>query len=172
MKTKGRRIALATGGAALIFLGLAGWIGWPHLRAWYRFRSLFESIGKNAQGFLEYRHRKTGAVMVRLPGGKFWMGAQNTDPQGPNYDPEAKDDEGPVHEVTLSPFLIGKYEVTQAQWKSVMGSYPSHFHGNDDLPVESISWDDIQHFASRKGLSLSSVAQCEYVCREPTLYPS
>jgi formylglycine-generating enzyme required for sulfatase activity len=58
------------------------------------------------------------------------MGAQRTDPNGRNYDPAAQDDEGPVHEVTLSPFLIGKCEVPQAEWKMVMGLNPSLFTGD------------------------------------------
>jgi len=48
----------------------------------------------------------------------------------------------PSHEVTLSSFSIGKYQVTQAQWVAVMGSNPSHYRG-DNLPVETVSWDDI-----------------------------
>jgi formylglycine-generating enzyme required for sulfatase activity len=119
----------------------------------------------NVQGFPEYRHRQTGIVFVRLPGGMFWMGAQKTDPKGQNYDPDALGrSEGPVHEVTLSPFMIGKYEVIQAQWKSVMGSNPSGFKG-DDRPVEQVSWDDIQGFEAKTGLRLPSEAQWEYACR-------
>jgi hypothetical protein len=45
-------------------------------------------------------------------------------------------------------FYIGKYEVTQAQWKAIMGSNPSHFKG-DQLPVENVSWDDVQVFLKR-----------------------
>ncbi len=55
----------------------------------------------------------------------------------------------PVHEVRLNdPFYIGTYEVTQAQWEEVMGSNPSQFKGGD-LPVESVSWNDIQDFIDR-----------------------
>ena len=55
----------------------------------------------------------------------------------------------PIHEVRLAnDFYIGKYEVTHAQWEAVMGSNPSHFKG-DDLPVESVSWNDIQEFIAR-----------------------
>jgi len=59
------------------------------------------------------------------------MGAQKTDPNGRNYDPDAGDNEEPVHEVMLSPFLVGKFEVSQAEWERVMGSNPSQFKGND-----------------------------------------
>ena len=166
MKPKGRRIVLSTGAVAVVFLALATWLGWPHLVFWYHFAPL----GLNAQGFPEYRHRQTGIVLVRLPGGKFWMGAQKDDPNGPNYDPEAQDDESPVHEVTLSPFLIGKHEVTHAQWKSVMGSNPLIFKG-DDRPVEQVSWDDIQSFNGKTGLAQPTEAQWEYACRATTTTP-
>jgi len=76
VRTKGKRVALAAGIAAVAVIAVAAWRGWPH----FRFRYLFEPLGRNAQGYLEYRHRKTGIVMVRLPGGKFRMGAQKDDP--------------------------------------------------------------------------------------------
>ena len=109
VKTTGKRIAIGAGAVALVVMILAFWLGWPHLVSWYRFTRAFEALGRNAQGYREYRHRQTGIVMVWLPGGKFWMGAQREDPKGRNYDPDARDDEGPIHEVTLSPFLIGKH---------------------------------------------------------------
>jgi formylglycine-generating enzyme required for sulfatase activity len=170
MRAMGRRVVIAAGAIALTVVAASVWLGWPHLASWYRFIRTFEALGRNAQDYLEYRHRQTGIIFVRLPGGTFLMGAQKEDPSGPNYDPEAEDDEGPVHDVTLSPFLIGKYEVTQAQWKSVMGSNPSHFKG-DDLPVESISWDDIQRFEEKTGLSLPTEAEWEYACRGGTTTP-
>ena len=84
----------------------------------------FTSLGKNAQGFEEFREEQTGIVFVKLPGGKFQMRspASEAKPDGNEY---------PVHEVTLSPFLIAKYEVTQAQWKRVMGTSPSYFKGDE-----------------------------------------
>ena len=151
MKPRGRRVALGAGILALAVLGLAAWFSRPHVRFW----SLFEPLGSNAQGYPEYKHRPTGIVFVSLPGGKSWMGAQKDDPNGPNHDPEAREDkgavhdaerriyldEGPVHEVELGPLLISKYEVSQAEWKRVMGTKPSHFEG-DTLPVEQVSWED------------------------------
>ena len=73
--------------------------------------------------------------MVYVEGGTFTMGA--TAEQGS----DAEDDEKPTHKVTLSDFYIGKYEVTQAEWKAVMGKNPSHFKG-DNFPVENVSWSD------------------------------
>lgn len=111
---RGKRVALLVATLAVVVLGVAAWLSWPQLQFWW----LFEPLGRNAEGLPEYRHRATGIVMVRLPGGTFWMGAQKDDPNGQNYDPEAESHEGPVHEVELSPFLIAKYEVTQAQWRA------------------------------------------------------
>jgi formylglycine-generating enzyme required for sulfatase activity len=164
-RLKGKRIALVAGTAALVVMILALWLGWPHLVSWYRFTRAFESLGLNAQGFHEYRHRQTGIMMVLLPGGMFNMGAQKTDPKGRNYDPEARDDEGPVHEVALSPFLIGKFEVTQAQWQKVVGSDQSHFQGDGERPVEMYSWSDVHGFLSATGLRLPTEAQWEFACR-------
>ena len=56
---------------------------------------------------------ESGIVLVLLPGGTFWMGSQSGDPDGPNYDPAARKDEGPPHEVSLVPFFLSKFEITQ-----------------------------------------------------------
>jgi hypothetical protein len=58
--------------------------------------------------------------------------------------------ERPVHEVCLNDFYIGKYEVTQGQWKAIMGNNPSYFRDcGDNCPVEQVSWNDIQDFISK-----------------------
>jgi formylglycine-generating enzyme required for sulfatase activity len=57
-------------------------------------------------------------------------------------DRDCSPNEKPAHQVTVGGFYIGKYEVTQAQWKAVTGSNPSYFKG-DNLPVEQVSWEDI-----------------------------
>jgi formylglycine-generating enzyme required for sulfatase activity len=80
--------------------------------------------------------------MVYVSGGTFTMGA--TSEQGSDAD----NDEKPAHSVTLSSYYIGKYEVTQAEWKAVMGNNPSCTKG-DDTPVENVSWDDCQTFIAR-----------------------
>jgi formylglycine-generating enzyme required for sulfatase activity len=133
-------------------------------------------LGESAQGYSEYRHEETGMVFVLLPGGTFLMGAQSEDPGRAAYDPRAWPDEAPVREVTLAPFLIAKYEVTQGEWEAVMGSNPSWFQDDrvpagvdaSRLPVESVSWDDIQTFEERTGLGLPTEAQWEYACRAGT----
>ncbi len=77
--------------------------------------------------------------MALLPGGEYEMGSNVG---------EGEDDESPRHKVKVDPFAIGVYEITQAQWKAVMGSddNPSHFTGNDNLPVDNVSWALAQDF--------------------------
>ena len=102
--------------------------------------------------------------MVYVKGGTFTMGA--TAEQGS----DAESDEKPTHSVTVSDFYIGKYEVTQAQWRAVMGSNPSKFTG-DNNPVEKVSWDDIQEFIKKlnaqtgKKFRLPTEAEWEYAAR-------
>ena len=102
--------------------------------------------------------------MVRVEAGTFTMGAtaEMKDPY---------DDEKPTHQVTLTnDYYIGKYEVTQALWKAVMGKKPSKFKG-DNLPVEQVSWDDCQKFISKlnritgKTFRLPTEAEWEYAAR-------
>ncbi|MDI6788565.1 MAG: SUMF1/EgtB/PvdO family nonheme iron enzyme, partial [Planctomycetota bacterium] len=116
----------------------------------------FVEIGANQQGYQEYRHEPTGMVFVLIPGGTFRMGSN-----------DGHDDEKPIHEVTVSNFLIGKYEVTQGVWQKIMGNNPSHFKG-DNHPVEQVSWNDCQEFCRKAGLQLPTEAEWEYVCRAGT----
>jgi formylglycine-generating enzyme required for sulfatase activity len=77
--------------------------------------------------------------MIEVKGGTFRMGCR---------DYEGFPWEYPVHRVTVNSFKISKYEVTQKQWVAIMGNNPSHFKG-DDLPVENVSWLDVQQFISK-----------------------
>ena len=103
--------------------------------------------------------------MVYVEGGTFRMGA--TEEQGR----DAWDNEKPVHRVTLSSYLIGKHEVTQALWEEVMGSNPSHNKQGGDYPVENVSWFDCQEFIgklnARTGMQfrLPTEAEWEYAAR-------
>jgi formylglycine-generating enzyme required for sulfatase activity len=76
--------------------------------------------------------------MVFVQGGSFQMGSN-----------DGNDDEKPVHSVTVSDYYIGKFEVTQKEWKEVMGNNPSHWKG-DNLPVEKVSWYDVVEFCNKK----------------------
>jgi len=64
---------------------------------------------------------------------------------------ESKDSVKSVYDeyITIKSFHIGKYEVTQGQWKAVMGENPSHFKNGDNYPVEMVSWNDIQEFIGK-----------------------
>ncbi len=103
--------------------------------------------------------------MVKIDGGTFHMGA--TSEQGS----VAYEDEKPVHSVTLSDFYIGETEVTQELWEAVMGSNPSEFTGDNQRPVEYVSWDDCQEFIEKlnsltgKEFRLPTEAEWEYAAR-------
>jgi formylglycine-generating enzyme required for sulfatase activity len=102
-----------------------------------------------------------GIKFVWVPGGSFKMGSNS-----------GGGDEKPVHQVKLSGFWLGKYEVTQGQWRKIMGNNPSSFSScGSDCPVEKVSWKDSQQFIgklNRRGggkYRLPSEAQWEYACR-------
>ena len=111
-----------------------------------------------------------GMEFVLIGAGTFQMGS-------PVTEPGRWDNEGPVHEVTVShQFYLGKYEVTQAQWQAVMGSNPSIFSGcGSNCPVEQVSWEDTQTFIAalnrREGVEtyrLPTEAEWEYAARAGT----
>ena len=82
------------------------------------------------------------ANMVKVEGSTFTMGAT------PEQGNDAASDEKPAHQVTLSDYYIGRYEVTQKEWQAVMGDNPSKFYG-DNLPVDYVSWNDCQDFINK-----------------------
>jgi len=97
--------------------------------------------------------------MVFVEGGEFVMGSFN------NYD------EKPLHSVYMKDFFIGKFEVTQRQWKRITGYNPSFFNYCDECPVENISWKEVQKFIDELNLQtgyfyrLPTEAEWEYAAR-------
>ncbi|MFM6269661.1 MAG: formylglycine-generating enzyme family protein, partial [Dolichospermum sp.] len=119
--------------------------------------------------------------MINIPGGTFIIGSSENEEGSMNS-------ERPQHQVTISPFSMGKYPVTQAQWRTVaalekvnidLAPYPSYFayFEGDNRPVEQVSWHDAIEFCARlsnytkKLYRLPSEAEWEYACRAGTTTP-
>jgi formylglycine-generating enzyme required for sulfatase activity len=116
--------------------------------------------------------------MIFIPGGRFLMGS-------PDSEKDRSSCESPQHQVKVSAFWMGKYQVTQAQWRAVaqlptierdLNLDPSYYKG-EDRPVEQISWLDAVEFCKRlskktgKEYRLPSEAEWEYACRAGTTTP-
>ncbi|GAB1538531.1 hypothetical protein NUACC21_11930 [Scytonema sp. NUACC21] len=133
---------------------------------------------QQAQCFIEDLGNGVQLDMVAIPSGSFLMGS-------PEDEPERSRSESPQHSVTIQSFFIGKYPVTQAQWRAV-ASLPqvnqelnpalSRFKG-ENRPVECVSWHDTIEFCERLSLytgkpyRLPSEAEWEYACRGATTTP-
>ena len=106
--------------------------------------------------------------MLMIPAGIFQMGS---------HPHQGHMDEGPPHLVTIKSFSMGKFLITQGQWKAVMGKLPPCRFKGENLPVERISWEDAQKFCQRlskqtgKNYRLPSETQWEYACRAGTNTP-
>ena len=130
-----------------------------------------ESIAQTrhtADQFTEDLGNGINLEMIVIPAGVFQMGSpRNTG--GP--------DEQPQHFVTIRAFMMGKFLITQGQWKAIMGKLPPCQFKGDNLPVERVSWADAQTFCQHlskkagRNYSLPSETQWEYACRAGTSTP-
>ncbi|MGF1569404.1 MAG: formylglycine-generating enzyme family protein [Nodosilinea sp.] len=131
-----------------------------------------------AQYFTELLPNQASLDMILIPGGEFIMGS-------PTDEPDRREAEGPQHRVAVPAFAMGRYPVTQAQWRAVvtlptekqdLNPSPSRFEG-DMHPVESVSWHDAVEFCARlsthtgRDYRLPSEAEWEYACRAGTRTP-
>lgn len=120
---------------------------------------------------LEVETRKTGIKLRLIPPGNFVMGS-------PLAETEREADEKPHMVILTKAFYCGKFEITQGQWKCVMGDNPSNFtQKGDNAPVEQVSWDECRKFLDElctlEGVPsgtyrLLTEAQWEYACRAGT----
>ena len=145
----------------------------------FGYRWVIKKQRRQVTGIVEDLGNGIKLEMVEIPPGKFLMGS-------PEDELERRSDEGPQHEVNISAFLMGRYPITQGQWKAIVDnvpkikrdlkSNPSRFKG-DDRPVERVSWYDAVEFCARlskytgRNYGLPSEAQWEYACRAGTTTP-
>ncbi len=108
-----------------------------------------------------YRDPVTGMMFTWVEGGCYQMGS-------PANEPGRNADEGPVHEACVKGFWMGIYEVTQEEWKKVVGGNPAFFNKGGDYPVENVSWSGVQSFIQRLNQQVEAVAKDSPPFRLPT----
>ncbi len=128
--------------------------------------------------FREWLNEQINIEMMQIPAGEFEMGS-------PPEELERNEREGPVHSVKVGSFFMGKYPITQAQWRMVasfpkieleLDTDPANFKG-DDRPVEQVNWHEAVEFCQRlskktgRNYRLPSEAEWEYACRAGTKTP-
>ncbi|HSB03083.1 MAG TPA: formylglycine-generating enzyme family protein [Anaerolineales bacterium] len=121
-----------------------------------------------AEQFTEDLGNGLDLEMLLIPAGGFQMGSPHQ---------SGNSDEQPQHFVTIKSFLLGKFLVTQAQWKAILGKLPPCRFKGDELPVERVSWEDAQTFCQRlskktgRAYRLPAETEWEYACRAGTISP-
>lgn len=162
---------------------------WAHVGAplQYMVKLVIRKEQKQARYYTEVLSENVGLDMTLIPGGTFLMGS-------PEDEPERRKNESPQHRVTVPSFFIGRYPITQAQWRVVAGwepvereLHPDPFKFKEkpakgafsrwDRPVERVSWYDAKEFCARlsqrtkKEYRLPTEAEWEYACRAGTTTP-
>jgi formylglycine-generating enzyme required for sulfatase activity len=123
----------------------------------------------STMAFVEELAKGVSMTMVKIPAGKFTMGSPASE--------EGRNKDETEHGVTVPEFYFGQTLVNQAQWQSIMGNNPSKFNGDDQLPVDSVSWLDAMDFCQKlsqktgRAYRLPSEAEWEYACRAGTKTP-
>jgi hypothetical protein len=97
-------------------------------------------------------------MSTSIPGGRFQMGSPATEVRRQSI-------EGPTRQVTVGAFAMGRYEVTPAQWRAVMGTNPSFFTG-DNLPVEQVTWEEAPEFCASRIPCLGSAQPTVTGCHQ------
>jgi hypothetical protein len=125
-----------------IIYGRVGWIFRPGLNLRSSIHQEYpKGLNKAVDFLIETRAEREAAprvAMVRIEGGCYQMGS-------PSHE-VGRDKDERQHRVCVEDFKMGKHEVTQAQWREVMGSSPSKNSGCDQCPVEQVSWDEVQAY--------------------------
>ena len=142
------------------------------------FNLRFNRRRQEAQCFVEPLGDDLGIQMTLVPGGTFLMGS-------PPDELDRRDNEGPQHTVTVAPFFMGTYPITQEEWRAIaslpqvnrtLELDPSRFKGGN-RPVETVSWEDVVEGCDRlsahtgRVYRLPSEAEWEYACRAGTTTP-
>jgi formylglycine-generating enzyme required for sulfatase activity len=170
-----RSRALVAGVVAILLIGVIGGVIWWLIRnrkvtpaTQTTSTQTAAATTKTAPSGSPFTEKVNGAEieMLAIPGGNFLMGSPATES---GRDP----DEGPQSNVTVPNYYMGKYEVTQSQYRAVMGANPSAFKG-DDLPVDSVTWAEATEFCrklstlSGRHYRLPTEAEWEYAARAGT----
>jgi eukaryotic-like serine/threonine-protein kinase len=133
-------------------------------------RQMVEKPSLTVQSFMEDLGNGVQLAMIEIPAGEFLMGS-------PSLEEFSLDDEKPQHLVKVPRFYLGQALITQAQWQELMGENPAHFKGDDNLPVECVSWLRAIEFCKKlsekigRTYRLPSEAEWEYACRAGTETP-